>query len=319
VIPSAQTGSVSGATSAGGAGNGGAVGGGGGGGSGSGFVDLHVHSTASDGSKSPTDVMAEAKRVGLAALALTDHDTVDGIEEARGAGDELGVRLIPGVELSAVEDDRETHILGLHLSDPGLIASRLADLRDMRRNRAEQIVFRLNEIGVRITFESVLEQAAGAAIGRPHVARALVGEGWATDLRDAFDRYLGAGRPAYVAKDKLALAEAIELIHRAGGLAVMAHPAQSGTRERVETLVSRGLDGVEVRHPSHTSEDVSRLTALVQHFGLVPSGGSDWHGANDGSRALGVMRVPAEWVELQNERLRGKREAGRGKSDVAAG
>ncbi len=282
------------------------------------FIDLHVHSTASDGSRPPAEVAAEAKRAGLAAFALTDHDTVDGIEEARLAGQLLGVRVIAGVELSAVEGDRETHVLGLHLSDTGVIASRLADLRVMRRSRAEEIVKRLNEIGVRITLESVLEQSNGAAIGRPHVARALVGEGWATDLRDAFDRYLGAGRPAFVAKDKLAMADAIAVIHRAGGLAVMAHPSHTGTRDRVEPLVAQGLDGLEVRHPSHTSEDVLRLNALVQYFRLVPSGGSDWHGAADSSRALGVMRVPAEWLALHEQRL-AARPAGTGQGqDVQA-
>jgi hypothetical protein len=267
------------------------------------LIDLHVHSTASDGSRTPSDVAAEARRVGLAAFAITDHDTVDGINEARTAGRALGVEVIAGVELSAVEGDRETHLLGLHLAETSIIATRLADLRAMRRSRAERIVQQLNAIGVRITFESVLEQSNGAAIGRPHVARALVGEGWATDLRDAFDRYLGTGRPAFVAKDRLAMVDAIALIHEAGGLAVMAHPAQAGTRERVETLVSQGLDGLEVRHPSHSAEDVARLNALVQHFRLVPSGGSDWHGAGDASRALGVMRVPAEWLQLHAQRL----------------
>jgi predicted metal-dependent phosphoesterase TrpH len=267
------------------------------------LIDLHVHSTASDGSRPPAEVVAEARRVGLTAFALTDHDTVDGVAEACAAGAQLGVRVIAGVELSAVEDDRETHILGLHLADRAVMATRLAALRDMRRLRAERIVARLNEIGVRIDFSAVLEQANGAAIGRPHVARAMVGEGWAVDLRDAFDRYLGAGRPAYVAKDRLTARDAIGLIHEAGGLAVMAHPAQTGIRERVEPLVDAGLDGLEVRHPSHSAEDVARLTALVEFFGLVPSGGSDWHGAADGARVLGMMKVPGEWLALHEERL----------------
>jgi predicted metal-dependent phosphoesterase TrpH len=173
----------------------------------------------------------------------------------------------------------------------------------MRLLRAERMVVRLNELGVRIELTAVLEQAAGGAIGRPHVARALIAEGWATDFRDAFDRYLGNGRPGYVAKDKLAVHEAIGLIHRAGGLAVLAHPAQTGTRERVAALVEQGIDGLEVRHPSHSSEDALRLLALVEHFRLVPSGGSDWHGASDGPRTLGMMRVPGEWLARQDERL----------------
>ncbi len=272
----------------------------------SGFVDLHAHSTASDGSRAPADVVAAAKRAGLSAIALTDHDTVAGIDEATHAGLSLGVRVVPGVELSAVEGDIETHILGLHISDTREMEATLVALRDMRRTRAERIVQRLNELGVRIEVAAVLEQAAGGAIGRPHVARAMIAEGWAVDFRDAFDRYLGNGRPAYVPKERLAVVDAIGLIHRAGGLAVLAHPAQGGTRERVEAFVRDGIDGVEVRHPSHSSEDIARLTALVDYFGLVPSGGSDWHGAMDGARTLGTMRVPAEWLARQDGRVQAR-------------
>jgi 3',5'-nucleoside bisphosphate phosphatase len=271
------------------------------------FVDLHSHSTASDGACVPADVVREAHRLGLAALALTDHDTTAGLVEAAEEGKRLGVRVVPGVELSAVEDDHETHILGLHLSDITPIDSKLADLRDMRRSRAATIVEQLNAHGVRITFEAVLEQAGNAAIGRPHVARALIAEGWAVNSRDAFDRYLAAGRPGYVSKEPLTVKDAIALIHRAGGLAVVAHPAQSGTRERIEALVNDGLDGIEVKHPGHSNEDVLRLSALVEHFELVPSGGSDWHGGSAaGQRALGVMRVPGEWLERQDMRVQSK-------------
>jgi predicted metal-dependent phosphoesterase TrpH len=265
-----------------------------------------MHSTASDGSRAPADVVRDAKRVGLAAIALTDHDTLDGLAEATATGAELGVRIVPGVELSAVEGNVETHILGLHLSDTREMESRLVELREMRRNRAVRIVERLNELGVRIEFSSVLDQAAGGAIGRPHVARAMIAEGWAVDFRDAFERYLGNGKPAYVMKDRLAVADAISLIHRAGGIAVLAHPAQGGTRERVEAFLREGIDGVEVRHPSHSSEDIARLSALVEHFSLVPSGGSDWHGAADGPRTLGMMRVPAEWLARQDGRVRAR-------------
>ncbi len=249
-------------------------------------------------------MVREAHRIGLAAIALTDHDTLGGIDEATRTGAELGVRVVHGIELSAVEGDAETHILGLHLTDTRELESRLIGLREMRRSRAERIVRRLNELGVRVEFASVLEQAAGGAIGRPHVARAMIAEGWAVDFRDAFERYLGNGKPAFVAKDRLAVADAISLIQRAGGLAVLAHPSSGGTRERIEAFVAEGLDGVEVRHPSHSAEDVARLSALVEHFGLVPSGGSDWHGASDGPRTLGMMRVPAEWLEQQDGRVR---------------
>lgn len=270
------------------------------------FVDLHVHSTASDGTRTADDVVREAKRIGLSAIALTDHDTLDGIALATETGAALGVRVVPGIELSAVEGDAETHILGLHLSDTRQIDAQLAALREMRRNRAERIVGRLNELGVRIEMAAVLEQAAGGAIGRPHVARAMIAEGWAVDFRDAFDRYLGGGRPAYIPKERLAASDAIGAIHRAGGLAVLAHPAQSGTRDRIEAFARAGIDGVEVRHPSHSPEDIARLTALVDFFGLVPSGGSDWHGASEGARTLGMMRIPGTWLERQDARVRGR-------------
>ena len=265
------------------------------------FVDLHTHSTASDGSRSPREVIRAARELGLTAIALTDHDTVDGLGEARAEGLTLGVRVVAGVELSAVEDETETHVLGLHLSDIGRVDARLRELRAMRLTRAERIVARLNELGVKVTMDDVLAQSGGGAVGRPHIARALVNDGWATDLRDAFDRYLGNGRAAFVPKDRLSMADAISIIHDAGGLAVLAHPGVSGTRARIEALAALGLDGVEVRHPSHTSEDATRLLALVEHYRLVPSGGSDWHGLSEGGRALGGMRVPFAWLERQEQ------------------
>jgi predicted metal-dependent phosphoesterase TrpH len=267
------------------------------------FVDLHMHSTASDGSRAPADVVRAAAKAKLAAIALTDHDTVAGLAEAQSAGEAVGVRVVAGVELSAVEGDTETHLLGLHLRDTAVLEDALAGLRGMRERRARRIVERLEEIGVHITLESVLAQAADGAIGRPHVARALIAEGWAVDSRDAFDRYLGAGRPAYVAKEQLGMRDAIAMIHDAGGLAVLAHPAASGTRDRLAALRAQGLDGVEVRHPSHSPSDTTRLTALARELDLVPSGGSDWHGAADGPRTIGMMQVPAEWLARQEERL----------------
>ncbi|HKW49809.1 MAG TPA: PHP domain-containing protein [Gemmatimonadaceae bacterium] len=264
-------------------------------------IDLHTHSTASDGARPPRDVVRAARELSLAAIALTDHDTVDGVADAIDEGRILGVRVVPGIELSAVEGDSETHVLGLHVQQMGRLETQLRNLRAMRVTRAERIVARLNELGVRVTLEDVLVQSAGGAVGRPHIARALVNDGWATDMRDAFDRYLGNGRAAFVPKDRLSIEDAIAMIHGAGGLAILAHPGQSGTRKRIEALVGFGLDGVEVRHPGHNSEDIARLTALVEHFGLIPSGGSDWHGSAEGGRTLGMMRVPAAWLERQDQ------------------
>ena len=267
-----------------------------------GFVDLHMHSTASDGSRSPADVVRAAKRADLVAIALTDHDTVAGLAEARATGEELGVRIINGVELSAVEGASETHLLGLHLSDTSVLERGLTELREMRGRRAMRIVELLQAQGVQVTLDDVLMQAGAGAIGRPHVARALVADGWAVDVRDAFDRYLAAGRPAYVAKDQLGMRDAIAMVHAAGGLAVLAHPGATATRERLEALVALGMDGVEVKHPSHSADDVARLGALTEFFDMVPSGGSDWHGATGGPRVLGNQKVPAAWMDRQRER-----------------
>lgn len=271
------------------------------------FVDLHSHSTASDGSRSPRAVVAAARAAGLSAIALTDHDTMAGVDEATDAGRQLGVRVVPGVELSAIDGDREVHVLGLHIERAAALETMLREFRESRHVRAEQIVAKLNALAIPITFDAVLAQAAGGAIGRPHVARALIAEGWARDSRDAFDRYLGAGKPAYVPKQRLSVAEAIALIHTGSGIAVLAHPGGEGRRELVERFVALGLDGLEVRHPGHSAEDVARLGALVDFFRLVPSGGSDWHGAAEGSRTLGVMRVPGSWLDRQDARVADRR------------
>ncbi|MEY2734272.1 MAG: hypothetical protein RL340_1331 [Gemmatimonadota bacterium] len=266
-------------------------------------VDLHAHSTASDGTATPTGAVEAAHRAGVVALALTDHDTLAGVPEAQVAADRLGLRLVPGVELSVHQEGVEVHLLGLHIRDVAGLQAELEAIRDQRRLRAIAMVEKLAAAGAPIAIEAVLAEAAGGAIGRPHVARALVAAGHVKDQREAFDRFLAAGRPAYVDKARLEIADGIAMVHRAGGLAIIAHPGAEGRRERIEPLVPMGLDGLEVRHPSHSAEDVKRLDALAQHFGLVVSGGSDWHGAMQGPRVLGAMRVPEAWLEAQDARL----------------
>jgi 3',5'-nucleoside bisphosphate phosphatase len=266
-------------------------------------VDLHAHSTASDGSQSPAAAIDAAHKAGLAAFALTDHDTLAGIAEAQRSADAVGLRLVPGVELSVHQDQSEVHLLGLHIRDVTAMQDRLEHFRDLRRARAEEMVVLLNALGLAMTMDAVLAQSDGGAIGRPHVAKALIAGGFVRDSREAFDRYLAAGKPAYVAKERLEVVDGIRIIHEAGGIAVFAHPGQEGRRERIEPLVALGLDGIEVRHPSHSGEDMKRLAALTAHFGLVPSGGSDWHGAMQGGRVLGAMRVPLDWLDAQDARV----------------
>lgn len=273
------------------------------------FVDLHVHSTASDGTLSPTAVVAAARAAGLSAIALTDHDTLGGLAEAQAAAAGTDLRIIPGVELSALVDGRELHILGLHIDRIEPMEAYLAAFRESRQTRAELIVEKLNTLGVPITLADVTAQSAGGVLGRPHVARALVQRGAAVDFKDAFDKWLSHGRPAYVEKLRLTAVDAIRVIHDTGGLAVFAHPAQEGNHARLTALSQLGLDGVEVRHPSHSPEDIARISSLARELGLLESGGSDWHGATQGPRILGMMRIPYAVLDRQEARLASRRAA----------
>lgn len=269
-----------------------------------GCVDLHAHTTASDGTATPEVFVAAAIAAGLSAVAVTDHDTVGAVDEVSRLAGSHALDVIAGVELSLHDDDgRELHVLGLHLADHALVQEALESVRSARRSRAEAIVGKLNALGVAVTMDAVLAEADGGAVGRPHVARAVIRAGHASALQQVFDRWLGAGKPAYVEKQRLSLADGIALVHRAGGIAVYAHPGGEATRERVAPLVDRGLDGLEVRHPSHGAEDIKRIRSLVKAFGLVPSGGSDWHGAPGGPRVLGCMHVAPEWLDAQRERI----------------
>lgn len=277
------------------------------------FVDLQTHTTASDGALAPALVVDAARSAGLYAIAITDHDTVDGLPEAEEAGQRLGVRIVPGVELSTHFGDDELHLLGLHLSDLESMRSALAELREGRIERARRIVETLNRSGVPVTMDAVLAEAADGAVGRPHVARAMVAGGWVRDFREAFDKWLGWNKPAYMAKAHFDVADGIALVHRAGGLAVWAHPGESATPARVGRLADVGLDGVEVLHPSHPPYLSQRLFETVEKAGLIPSGGSDWHGTLDGSRRLGGQLVPRAWLDMQDARVtaRAARATGR--------
>ncbi|MES2522359.1 MAG: PHP domain-containing protein [Gemmatimonadota bacterium] len=282
------------------------------------FVDLQTHTTASDGALAPALVVEAARAAGLYAIAITDHDTVDGLDEANAAGARTGVRIVAGVELSTHFDEEELHLLGLHLGDLDSMRDALASLRDGRVERAERIVETLNRSGVPVTMESVLTEAADGAVGRPHVARAMVAGGWVRDFREAFDKWLGFGRPAYMAKARFDVADGIALVHRAGGIAVWAHPGESATPARVARLADVGLDGVEVLHPSHPPYLSQRLFETTEKAGLLPSGGSDWHGTLEGARRLGGQLVPKTWLDWQDARVAAARLASARASGSAA-
>jgi predicted metal-dependent phosphoesterase TrpH len=261
-------------------------------------IDLHLHSNRSDGLLEPAAVIAAAQEAGLSAVALTDHDTLIGVEEAAEAAAEVGLPFVPGIEFSCYDDNGSTHMLG-YFVDPGHagFAEYLANARQLRVERAEKMVEKLNRLRVDVTLDDVKAQASEQGlIARPHVARALVAGGWVKDYNEAFYRFIAAGQPAYVPTWRLSPAEGIRRIQEAGGLAILAHGGKSHSESVIRGLVDAGLDGLETLHPEHGPYEVRRLRRLVEQHGLLESGGSDWHGPHDGRRGqLASQPVPYEW------------------------
>ena len=264
-------------------------------------ADLHVHSTASDGSLPPEQVVERAAQAGLAIVALTDHDTVDGVPAALAAGARLGIRVVSGCEFSVLAPWGEMHVLAYFLPAASIeLDEFLSRCRADRNRRGMEMVRLLQQLGVPIDEAAVLAQAAGGALGRPHVARALRKAGVVRTLDEAFDKYLGRGRPAFVDKALPTFTAVASLVHRLGGIVSAAHLKDRGTRSTLVRLRADGLDAVETRHPSHDADTRARLTDLALELGLGRSGGSDWHGeAEDGWNhgALGSQEVPAEWLD----------------------
>jgi 3',5'-nucleoside bisphosphate phosphatase len=270
---------------------------------------LHCHSTASDGECEPAEVARRARAVGLAAIALTDHDSTDGVADAAQEGAKLGVRVIPGCEFSVRAPWGELHVLALFLPQADArLQTFLRDTRAARRRRGEQIIAKLQGLGVVIDLEDVQAQLGGdgRALGRPHVARALVDCGVCDNVSDAFRRYLGRGRAAYVEKPLPKLGEVADLVHDVGGLTVAAHLGDHGKEGQLRIFQDQGLDCVEVRHPSHAPAVEQRLMRIAERLGLGITGGSDWHGESEYGEShapLGGMRVPDTWLEPLEHRL----------------
>lgn len=264
-------------------------------------ADLHTHSTWSDGILSPAALVAEAAACGLRAIALTDHDTVAGVLEARAAGETHGIEVIPGVELSAtLSDGAEAHLLGyfVDVSDPAFLAA-LAGYARAREERMERMIGRLRQIGAPVDGGRVRELAGHGTVGRPHLARALTEAGHAADLSDAFARYIGGGKPAFVPRPRVDPRDAIALIRAAGGVPVLAHPySAGGVESALDRLVPAGLLGLEVDYGEYTPDEREVLRAIAARRGLIATGGSDYHGPGvRGERQLGMVSVPFSAVE----------------------
>ena len=245
-----------------------------------GKIDLHLHTLASDGRLTPEELVRLAHERGVRRLAVTDHDTTDAVAAAAATGATLGVEVIPGVELGTDSASGDLHMLGLFLGyEDARFQATMARFRDGRIARAQETVAILNRLGCEITYERVREIAGEASIGRPHVARALLEAGYVQSMPEAFDVYLGDDKPANVPREKFNPVQAIELIHSVGGLAVVAHPCEgTGVTQQIPELARAGLDGVECYYQGYDRERVAGLVALAREHGLVPTGGSDFHG-----------------------------------------
>ncbi len=272
------------------------------------LIDLHVHSTVSDGTLSPTELALYAHSKGLSAIALTDHDTVDGIEECMKKGNELGLTIVPGIEFSADHFGKEVHILGYYINyrDQHLIAQ-LASLLEARSKRNEILLEKLREVGCPLEMKDLIAEAGPkAVITRAHIAKALLKKGYIHELSEAFSKYIGDGKPCFVPKARFTVDECINLIHQAGGIAVLAHPMLYGySRQEVTQLIKgmkiAGLDGVECIYSTHTQDDTNHLLQICSNLNLLPTGGSDFHGANkphlDLGSGYGKLAIPYTLLE----------------------
>lgn len=269
-----------------------------------GGIDLHAHTTASDGSLTPTALVEKASALGLIALAVTDHDTVGGLSEAQQAAAAVGLDLVSGVELSVEDEGGRFHLLGYEFDpDSAELAEMLAALRRSRAERNEKMAAKMAELGLPVTLDDVRAEAGGdnagdddgEVIARPHFARALMKAGVVTSVKEAFDRFLSNGKPLYLPKDVLTPRDAIALLHRAGGAAVMAHPglvplSASALDARVQALTEgAGLDGLEAYYSQHSPAETARFLALARRLGLLVTGGSDFHGTPKPDVPLGIV------------------------------
>ena len=260
------------------------------------MIDLHLHTTASDGRLSPAQLVARASAAGLTTISVTDHDTVAALGEVTAVAKGVDIHVVPGIEITAVDDGRDVHMLG-YFFDPG--SASLADVlehqRALRVARVREIGAKLATLGMVVDVESVLLAAAarpGSAVGRPQVARELVRAGYVTSVQDAFDKWLATGRPAFIPRTGPSPAAIVAAIHEAGGMASMAHPGVTKRDELIAPLVDNGMDAIEIHHSDHTPEDQYHYQVIAHRYSVLVTGGSDFHGDETRRNALGVVTLP---------------------------
>ncbi len=267
------------------------------------YADLHLHTQFSDGTYSPEELVNQARRHGLAALALTDHDTVEGCARCGVACKEAGIEFIPGTELTAEQDGHELHILGYCVNTQNQeLLTEVTQFQNVRQNRIREMVARLNQNRIPLEAEAVFELAKCRSPGRPHVARALVQAGLCSSLDEAFERFLKKNRPAWVPKFKISAADAIDLVHKAGGVAVLAHPGLNRCDEVIPGMVEAGLDGIECFHTKHSTATSEHYLSIADRFRLLITGGSDCHGTSKGRPLIGSVKLPLHHVRKLSER-----------------
>ncbi len=263
-----------------------------------GTVDLHIHTTCSDGLLRPEEVVIKA-------IGIADHDSVSGIEKGRQIGSEIGVEVVPAVELSCIHNNLDIHILGYYLNYQNQeLLDFLNMVQQQRLERTHKIVGRLSEQGIDIDVERVLELSAGASVGRPHIAQALLEQGYVNSFNEAFWKFIGYHCPAYVPKMEISPLEAISLIKKFSGIPILAHPASYHSDEIVYTLIEAGIAGLEVWHPEHAPSASDHYLEICQKNGLLITGGSDCHGGRKGKIFMGEIRVPYHYLaELKQKRF----------------
>jgi 3',5'-nucleoside bisphosphate phosphatase len=267
------------------------------------FADLHLHTNFSDGTFTPEELVLHAQKAGLACIAVTDHDSVEASARAAAACAAVNMEFVSGTELTAEHDDTELHVLGYFLdtSNEKLLAE-ITKFQAVRQNRIHEMVTRINEMGLPLQAESVFGLANCKSPGRPHVARAMVKEGLVRNLDEAFERFLKKGCPAWVPKSKISALDAIDLVHQAGGIAIMAHPGLNRTDNIIPGLVDAGLDGIECFHTKHSTATSERYLEIADTYHLLVTGGSDCHGYSKGKPLIGTVRLPYDHVGKMKER-----------------